>query len=169
MLVRRILRLRDTGSTGVFHTQTQLHGELLAKRAVIVSVKSIDLFFIVEVVVLHQCRVRSIIIDTVTGICERNLGTCGHLILFEGKCKVKRRREYIYFAVLQITVIKIGSGYSYTVRSLSVRQEPHVTISFIIQVIHIPGHLFTLITPGFVSMEIQVNAVGFSSFLTVRE
>ena len=167
MLVCLIRRLGNTGSTGVLHTYAQLHRKLFGERTIVIGIKGINLFLIVEVIILHQCRVRSIIIDAIAGICKRDLGTCSYLILFKRKCKVECRREYVYLTVLQIAIIKIGSRYCYTVRSLSFGQEAHMTIPVITQVVHIPSHLFAFITPSLICMEIQVKTIGLASFFAI--
>lgn len=160
VLVRRVLRLGDAGGAGVLHTQAQLHGEAGGELAAIVGVEGVDLFFVAEVIVLHQRGVGSIVIDAVAGVGEGCLGAGGYFVGVERQGEVEGGREHIDLAPLAVVKVEVGAGQFRSVGCLGMGDEVLVLVAVVAQVVHVPGHLTATVAPDFVGVEVQVEAVG---------
>ena len=63
------------------------------------------MLLVTEIIILHQRRVRRIVIDTVASVGKGDLGTCRYLVLLKRKDEIKSGGDYIYLAMLQICLL----------------------------------------------------------------
>ncbi len=125
------------------------------------------MLLVTEIIILHQRRVRRIVIDTVASVGKGNLGTCRYLVLLKRKDEIKSGGDYIYLAMLQIVVIEVCARNLRTVRQEGFREKAHIFVPVVTQVIHIPSHFLAFVIPDLIGMKIQIEAVGTGILVTV--
>ena len=113
----------------------------------IVGIKGIDLFFIPEKVILSERHIGVVIVQTVTRVGKRCFRTCREAVTVTGKDEIECRRDYIYRTALILIIIKLRAGDYFSCRQVAFRIKIEECIGLVFQIIDIPYHLVSFISP----------------------